>query len=111
MLTLANALTVSLLLVLIGAFGMLRRRSLILVLLSVEIVLNGANIALIAFNYFLWNGTEFGHYLYMLSIGVAAVEAAIGLAMVIVIFRNHRDVTRDRIALLGEREAGPEAQA
>jgi NADH-quinone oxidoreductase subunit K len=103
--TLANALTVSLLLVLIGAFGVLRRRNLILVLLSVEIILNGANLSLIAFNYFLWGGTETGHYLYMLSIGVAAVEAAVGLAMAVVIFRNHRDVTRDRIARLGERDA------
>jgi NADH-quinone oxidoreductase subunit K len=101
-LTLSNALTVALLLVLIGAFGVLRRRSLILVLLSVEIMLNGANMALIAFNYFLWGTSETGHYLYMLSIGVAAVEAAVGLAMVIVLFRNTRDVTRDRIALLGE---------
>lgn len=103
--TLANALTVALVLVLIGAFGMLRRRSLILVLLSVEIILNGVNFSLIAFNYFLWNGVETGHYLYMLSIGVAAVEAAVGLAMAVVIFRNHRDVTRGRIARLGESPA------
>jgi NADH-quinone oxidoreductase subunit K len=101
-LSLPNALTVSLLLVLIGAFGVLRRRNIILILLSVEIMLNGVNLALISFNYFLWSATETGHYLYMLSIGVAAVEAAVGLAMVIVIFRNHRDVTRDRIARLGE---------
>ena len=58
--TLANALTVSLLLALIGAYGVLRRRSLILVLLSVEIILNGANLSLIAFNYFLWGDTEAG---------------------------------------------------
>jgi NADH-quinone oxidoreductase subunit K len=101
-LNLQNALTVSLLLVLIGAFGVLRRRSLILVLLSVEIMLNGVNVSLIAFNYFLWGASEVGQYLYMLSIGVAAVEAAVGLAMVIVLFRNHRDITRDRVARLGE---------
>ena len=105
MMTLANALTVSLLLVLIGAFGVLRRRNLILVLLSVEIMLNGVNLAFIAFNYFRWGGTESGHYLYMLSIGVAAVEAAVGLSMVIVLFRNYRDITRERIARLGEVEA------
>jgi NADH-quinone oxidoreductase subunit K len=101
-LNLANTLTLSLVLVLIGAFGMLHRRSLILVLLSIEIMLNGANLALISFNYFLWSAVETGHYLYMLSIGVAAVEAAVGLAMVIVIFRNSRDITRDRVAQLGE---------
>jgi NADH-quinone oxidoreductase subunit K len=101
-LNLQNCLTLSLLLVLIGAFGMLRRRSLILILLSVEIMLNGVNMALISFNYFLWSASETGHYLYMLSIGVAAVEAAVGLAMVIVIFRNTREVTRDGITRLGE---------
>ena len=101
-LNLQNTLTVSLLLVLIGAFGVLRRRNLILVLLSVEIMLNGVNVALVSFNYFLWNGTETGQYLYMLSISVAAVEAAVGLAMVIVLFRNHRDIARTRIARLGE---------
>ena len=106
MMTLANALTVSLLLVLVGTFGALRRRSLILVLLSIEIILNGVNLSLISFNYFVWGGTELGHYLYMLSIGVAAVEAAVGLAMVIAIFRAHRDVTRDRVATLGEAAGG-----
>ena len=102
--TLANCLTVAILLVLIGAFGVFRRRSLILVLLSVEIMLNGVNLAFIAFNYFRWGTQETGHYLYMLSIGVAAVEAAVGLSMVIVLFRNYRDITRDRIAHLGEVE-------
>ena len=102
--TLANSLTVAILLVLIGAFGVFRRRSLILVLLSIEIMLNGVNLAFIAFNYFRWNGSETGHYLYMLSIGVAAVEAAVGLSMVIVLFRNYRDITRDRVAHLGEVE-------
>ena len=103
--TLANSLTVALLLVLIGALGVFRRRSLILVLLSVEIMLNGVNLVFIAFNYFLWGGSETGHYLYMLSIGVAAVEAAVGLSMVIVLFRNYRDITRERVARLGEVEA------
>ncbi len=107
MMTLANALTVSLLLVLVGAFGLLHRRSLILVLLSVEIILNGVNLSLIAFNYFAWGAaSEMGHYLYMLSIGVAAVEAAVGLAMVIAVFRANRDVSRDRVATLGEAPAG-----
>ncbi|HAO99979.1 MAG TPA: NADH-quinone oxidoreductase subunit NuoK [Fibrobacteres bacterium] len=99
---LANCLALALLLVLIGGFGVLRRRSLLLVLLSVEVMLNGVNIALIAFNYFRWGQSESGHYLYMLSIGVAAVEAAVGLSMVIVLFRNYRDITRERISMLGE---------
>lgn len=101
---LANCLALALLLLLIGAFGVFRRRSLILILLSVEVMLNGVNLVFVSFNYFRWGGTEAGHYLYMLSIGVAAVEAAVGLSMVLVLFRNYRDITRERIAHLGESE-------
>jgi NADH-quinone oxidoreductase subunit K len=99
---LPNCLAVALLLVLIGAYGVLRRRSLILVLLSVEVMLNGVNLTLVAFNYFRWGTSEAGHYLYMLSIGVAAVEAAVGLAMIIVLFKNQRDITAAGISKLGE---------
>ncbi len=101
--TLPNSLAVSLLLVLIGAFGVFRRHSLIMILLSVEIMLNGVNLTLVAFNYFRWGTSETSHYLYMLSIGVAAVEAAVGLSMIIVLFKNFNDITRERVARLGER--------
>jgi NADH-quinone oxidoreductase subunit K len=100
--TLPNCLALSLALVLIGSYGIFRRRSLIMILLSIEIVLNGVNLSLVAFNYFRWGTSEASHYLYMLSIGVAAVEAAVGLSMIIVLFKNHNDIGRDRIAALGE---------
>lgn len=99
---LPNSLTLAVVLILIGCYGVFRRQSLILVLLSVEVILNGVNLTLIAFNYFRWAGQETSHYLFMLSIGVAAVEAAVGLAMVIVLFKNYGDITRDRVAKLGE---------
>lgn len=99
---LANCLTLAIVLFLIGCYGVLTRRSLVMVLLSIEVLLNGVNFTLIAFNHFLWGTREFGHYLYMLSIGVAAAEAAIGLAMAIVFFRNYRDISRDRAARLNE---------
>ncbi len=99
---LANCLTLSILLVLIGSFGLVRRQSLILILLSVEVILNGVNLSMVAFNYFRFGNQEWSHYLYMLSIGVAAVEAAIGLSMIIVLFKNHHDIGRERIAQLGE---------
>jgi NADH-quinone oxidoreductase subunit K len=101
--TLPNSLAVSLLLVLIGAFGVFRRHSLIMILLSVEVMLNGVNLSLVSFNYFRWGTSETSHYLYMLSIGVAAVEAAVGLSMIIVLFKNFNDITRERVARLGER--------
>ncbi len=102
---LQNCLALSLLLVLIGSFGVFRRHSLIMILLSVEVMLNGVNLSLVAFNYFRWGTSETSHYLYMLSIGVAAVEAAVGLSMIIVLFKNFNDITRERISRLGERSA------
>jgi NADH-quinone oxidoreductase subunit K len=80
-----------------------RRRSLIMILLSVEVMLNGVNLSMISFNFFRWGTQESSHYLYMLSIGVAAVEAAVGLSMIIVLFKNYNDITRERVAHLGER--------
>ena len=100
---LQNCLALSLVLVLIGSYGVFRRRSLIMILLSVEVMLNGVNLSMVSFNFFRWGTTEASHYLYMLSIGVAAVEAAIGLSMIIVLFKNYNDITRERVAHLGER--------
>jgi NADH-quinone oxidoreductase subunit K len=101
--TLPNCLCLSLLLVLIGSYGVFRRRSLIMILLSVEVMLNGVNLSLVSFNFFRWGTTEASHYLYMLSIGVAAVEAAVGLSMIIVLFKSYNDISRNRVAQLGER--------
>jgi NADH-quinone oxidoreductase subunit K len=101
--TLPNCLALSLVLVLIGSYGVFRRRSLIMILLSVEVMLNGVNLSMISFNFFRWGTQESSHYLYMLSIGVAAVEAAVGLSMIIVLFKNYNDITRERVAHLGER--------
>ena len=100
--TLQNCILLSLALFAIGAFGALTKKSLLMILLSVEIMLNGVNISIISFNYFLWKGTEAGHYLYMLSIGVAAVEAAVGLSLIILIFKNAGRITSKQIAGLGE---------
>ncbi len=102
--TLQNTLFVSVLLVGIGLYGLLTRRNLMMIMLCVEIMLNGINISLVAFNYFLWSGTETGHFLYMLSIGIAAVEAAVGLSLLILIFKNYGKITSQEIARLGEKQ-------
>jgi NADH-quinone oxidoreductase subunit K len=93
-------------LVLIGSYGVFHRRSLIMILLSIEVMLNGVNLTLISFNYFRFGSVETSHYLYMLSIGVAAVEAAVGLSMIIVLFKNYHDITRERVSHLGEQNLG-----
>ena len=100
--SLQTCLILSSLLILIGCYGIIIRRSLLLIFLSVEIVLNGVHFALVAFNYFRWSGLEAGHYIYMLSIGVAAVEAAVGLSMIILIFKNSGTILSDALTKLGE---------
>ncbi len=102
--SLHTCLILSAVLILIGCYGIIIRRNLLLIFLSVEIVLNGVHIALIAFNYFRWAGLEAGQYIYMLSIGVAAVEAAVGLSMIILIFKNSGSIMADSLTKLGEEE-------
>ncbi len=100
--TLSNCLTLAIVIFLIGCYGLLTRRSLIMILLSIEVLLNGVNMVFISFNYFRWGTQELGHYFFMLSIGVAAVEAAIGLSMVLVYFRNYHNISRDQASRLSE---------
>lgn len=104
--TLQNCLLLSVVLTGIGLYGVLTRKNILMILICVEIMLNGINISFVAFNYFLWRGTEAGHYLYMLSIGAAAVEAAVGLSLLILIFKNRGRISSDEIAALGE-DRGP----
>ncbi len=70
----------------IGTLGVLFRRNAIVVLMSVELMLNAANLTLVAFSQFL--GDPSGQMLVFFSIAVAAAEAAVGLAIVIAIFRS-----------------------
>jgi NADH-quinone oxidoreductase subunit K len=99
--SLQSCLILSLSLILVGCFGLVVRRNLLLIFLSVEIMLNGVHIAIVSFNYFRWSGLENGHYLYMVSIGIAAVEAAVGLSMIIVIFKNSGSILADTLSKLG----------
>ena len=70
----------------IGVFGFLTRRNIIIMFMSVELMLNGVNISLIAFSHYLQDLR--GQILVFFIITVAAAEAAIGLAIIIALFRN-----------------------
>jgi NADH-quinone oxidoreductase subunit K len=70
----------------IGVFGFLTRRNIIIMLLSIELMLNGVNISLVAFSHYLQDLR--GQILVFFVITVAAAEAAIGLAIIIALFRN-----------------------
>lgn len=77
----------------IGTAGVLLRRNLITVLLSIEVMLNAVNLTFIAFGRFL--GSADGQIIVFFVITVAAAEAAIGLALVISLFRHVETLNPD----------------
>ncbi len=82
----------------IGVFGFLVRRNLIIVFISIELMLNGVNISLVAFSHYLQSMR--GQILVFFIIAVAAAEAAIGLAIIISFFKNNPTLKVDEINLL-----------
>jgi NADH-quinone oxidoreductase subunit K len=91
------ALLVSAALFAIGVTGVLLRRNAIVVFLCVELMLNAVNLSLVAFSRLL--GID-GQVLVFFVMAVAAAEAAVGLAIIIAIFRHYEDVDVERFDLL-----------
>ena len=84
----------------IGAYGVLARRNLLIILMSVELMLNGVNIALLAFARLY--GDTHGHVFVLMVMGVAAAEVSVGLAILISLFRNRKTLdTGDLKSLQG----------
>ena len=88
----------SALLFFIGVFGVVTRRNPLIVLMSIELMWNAANLLLIAFARYWQNNA--GHIFAFLVITVAAAEAAIGLAIVVLVFRQAKFVDVDEVAEL-----------
>jgi NADH-quinone oxidoreductase subunit K len=86
---------------LIGVVGVLLRRNALIILMSVELMLNAANITLVTFAR-MWGGTDAmgAHTFALIVIGVAAAEASVGLAIVVAVFRGRRNVDVDRLTTL-----------
>lgn len=91
-------LIVAVALFIIGSAGVLVRRNALTVLMSVEIMLNAVNLAFLAFARF--QGNMHGHVVTFFVIAVAAAEAAIGLALVLGIFRHKKSVNLDEMSAL-----------
>jgi len=79
-------MVLSLIVFCIGVFGFMSRRNIIIMLMSIELMLNGVNINLISLSHYLQDLR--GQILALFVVAVAAAEAAIGLAIVIALFRN-----------------------
>lgn len=82
----------------IGIFGFLVRRNLIMIFLSMELMLNSVNISFAAFSHYLQSMT--GQVMVFFVITVAAAEAAIGLAILIVFYKNNPTLNSDEINIL-----------
>ena len=93
-----ETLVLSIILFTIGATGFVVRRNAIVVLMCVELMLNAANLAFIAFSRQHIDLT--GHIYVFMIMTVAAAEAAVGLAIVVLIFRTRRAVNLDEINLM-----------
>lgn len=88
--TLANCVALSLILCAIGIFGMLTRRNLLGILLSVEIILNGANINFAAFAHFRAADPVAGAVFPVFVMAVSACEIAVALAIIISMYRQKK---------------------
>jgi NADH-quinone oxidoreductase subunit K len=96
--TTSHYLFVSLALLLIGTAGVLMRRNVIVILMSIELILNAVNINLIAFSKH-W-GQVIGQVFAIFVITVAVAEAAVGLGVLIALYRNRGTTQADEIRLL-----------
>jgi NADH:ubiquinone oxidoreductase subunit K len=82
----------------IGVYGVLARKNGVLVLMSIELMLNAVNINLVAFGAF-HNGA-IGQVFALFVIAVAAAEVGVGIAIVLLIFRNRASVDLDKVDLM-----------
>lgn len=100
MIPLSWYLIVSAILFCIGLYGVLSRRNAIAILMGVELMLNAVNINLIAFWRYLTPDRSVGLAWATFVLSVAAAEAAVGLAMIIAVYRRHESVVAEELDMM-----------
>jgi NADH:ubiquinone oxidoreductase subunit K len=80
----------------IGVYGVIVRKNAVMVLMSIELILNSVNINLLAFDRL--NGNSEGNVFALYVIAVAAAEVGVGLAMVLLIYRNRKSISLDDLS-------------
>jgi NADH-quinone oxidoreductase subunit K len=98
MVPIGHYLFLSMALFAVGVVGVVTRRNVIIILMSVELILNAVNINLVAFGRLV--GSVEGHIFAIFVIAVAAAEAAVGLGIIIAFFRNRETVLADEMDIL-----------
>src|SRR6266403_302045 len=84
----------------IGIYGVLSRRNILGVLMSIVLMFNSAYINVIAFNHFLYPGQTWGKGFVIFVITLAAAEAVVGLSLVLAIYRNIKSVYTEKLNIL-----------
>lgn len=90
--SITHILFVSTALFFIGVYGLLTRRNLITMLMSVELMLNSVNINFVAFNKYLFPEKMDGIFFSIFIIAIAAAEAAVAIAIIINLYRSHQSI-------------------
>lgn len=98
MITLHHYLYLSAILFFIGVFGVLFRRNLIVILMSIELMLNAVNLSFVAFARY--TGSMDGHVYAFFIMAIAAAEAGIGLSILVMLFRNRKTIQADDMTLM-----------
>lgn len=93
-------LTLALILFCIGLYGALTKRNTVIVLISIELMLNAVNVNLVAFSKFGMIPSITGQVFALFAMAVAAAEAAVGLAILIALYRNRKTVNIDEMDTL-----------
>jgi NADH-quinone oxidoreductase subunit K len=88
----------------VGVYGVLARRNAILVLMSVELMLNAVNLNLVTFDAWLRDVLSSGQVLTLFVIVIAAAEVGLGLAIVLLVFRNRSSIAVDSLRELADRD-------
>ncbi len=86
----------------VGIYGALTRRNVIGILISVELILNAANINLVAFNRYFGSSDVLGQVFSLFVIAIAAAASVVGLVLIIAIYRNAKTLFTDGITLMKE---------
>lgn len=98
---LTHILFVSTALFFIGTYGLFTRRNLITLLMSIELILNSVNINFVAFNKYLYPAQLNGVFFSLFIITVAAAEAAVAIAIIINLYRNHKSIDVEEMKEMG----------
>jgi len=88
----SHILFVSTALFFIGMYGLFTRRNMITMLMAIELILNSVNINFVVFNKYLYPDKLDGLFFTIFIIAIAAAEAAVGIAIIINLYRNHKSI-------------------